>query len=489
MMNVKMQTSLLALAAWALFLAAPARAQYNYNYALQLDGDGDFVAADAPYPTGMEMTIEGWIKTSVGTGQQTIVSRYRHYSGSNLDDAFHLELLNGVLLFQVNPGNSYHVLSGRSFIADGRWHHVMASYKGDGTGMHLAVDGVWENQRSLSGALNDPLQTTLLIGSTYHGALHGGQTFARFFNGQIDELRIWDRFVTDIFKDGIVTPDPFAPPQSPTPEFLFLQTTRIPVRDRSGYYPLKMGWRFNRTPDSGYHAQFFGNAAEVPVTDLPLNLNNHVVLDGAEEYLTAAVTPPLGPGQVTVEARVRSLAHGGGLGLQSIVSKYRHNSGTDADDSFFLGIEPDGRARFQVSTGNTYRQVWSTTRLNYGQWHQLAGVFTGAEIRIYVDGRLENSAAIYGQLAANSTPLLIGGSHDGAGGRAAYFFNGGLDDVRISNYARRYNGTIADDLNFWINLASEWRFEGDFIGWGNQPGSRYFAAPSGLGEKIRFAGE
>jgi len=121
-MNVKMQTSLLALTAWALFLAAPARAQYNYNYALQLDGDGDFVAADAPYPTGMEMTIEGWIKTSIGTGQQTIVSRYRHYSGSNLDDSFHLELLNGVLLFQVNPGDSYHILSGRSFIADGRWH-------------------------------------------------------------------------------------------------------------------------------------------------------------------------------------------------------------------------------------------------------------------------------------------------------------------------------------------------------------------------------
>jgi hypothetical protein len=159
--------------------------------------------------------------------------------------------------------------------------------------------------------------------------------------------------------------------------------------------------------------------------------------------------------------------------------------------SLFLGIEPDGRARFQIGTGgNSYRQVWGTTNLNDGgRWHQLAGVYTGTQIRIYVDGRLEGSAAASGQLTVNSTPLLIGGSQDGATGRAAYFFNGRLDDVRLSNYARRYDGTIADELNFWINLASEWRFEGDFIGFSSQPGTRFFAGPSGLGEKVRFAGE
>jgi len=59
------------------------------------------------------------------------------------------------------------------------------------------------------------------------------------------------------------------------------------------------------------------------------------------------------------------------------------------------------RTSSQVSTSGT-------TSMVVGQWHHLAGVYDGSDIRAYLDGIEENSAAASGNIPLNTAPVRIG---------------------------------------------------------------------------------
>ena len=92
-----------------------------------------------------------------------------------------------------------------------------------------------------------------------------------------------------------------------------------------------------------------------------------------------------------------------------------------------------GRASFWVfgrhgSAGFNNFQVFSTKRIDDGQWHHVAGVFSPGKVSIYIDGILDGEATgNYPEIGANSKPLTIGG------GLASGFLNGAVDDVRVYN--------------------------------------------------------
>jgi hypothetical protein len=63
-------------------------------------------------------------------------------------------------------------------------------------------------------------------------------------------------------------------------------------------------------------------------------------------------------------------------------------------------------------------------------WTHLAATYSGAQLRLYVNGALVASTPVTGSYAVNSNPLWIGGN-------AVYgeHFRGKLDDVRVYNRA------------------------------------------------------
>jgi hypothetical protein len=77
-------------------------------------------------------------------------------------------------------------------------------------------------------------------------------------------------------------------------------------------------------------------------------------------------------------------------------------------------------------------------RLVVGRWHHLAGVFDGAEVRLYVDGARVATRKGSGARTRNRLPLVVGGDV-GQSGTANSFFPGEIDEVRVSDVAR-YTG-------------------------------------------------
>lgn len=90
-----------------------------------------------------------------------------------------------------------------------------------------------------------------------------------------------------------------------------------------------------------------------------------------------------------------------------------------------------GRPYLAVHLAGRYARAEAQITLKTGQWHHLAGVFDGREVRMYVDGVLRARAAGAGPRTTNSMPIFIGADPNNAGAPMS-FFRGRIDSVRIS---------------------------------------------------------
>lgn len=98
------------------------------------------------------------------------------------------------------------------------------------------------------------------------------------------------------------------------------------------------------------------------------------------------------------------------------------------------GINHDGQPhlRFRLKTqGNTSTLVGTGAPITLGQWHHVAAVYDGAEMRLYLDGAPVGALAKSGTIDQNAgVPVNIGRNPDGYG-----TFDGDLDDVRVYSTA------------------------------------------------------
>jgi hypothetical protein len=150
--------------------------------ALNFDGVDDHIFI--PQSVSQDFTIEYWVKTTqtAGTGAW--------YNGNGIVDAempgatqdFGTSLVGNNFAFGV--GNPDVTITSTTSINDGNWHHVAATRIMNSGAMAIYVDGNLEATAIGSTTpRNAPPQIS--IGSM--------QTLVSFFEGTIDELRIWNR--------------------------------------------------------------------------------------------------------------------------------------------------------------------------------------------------------------------------------------------------------------------------------------------------------
>ncbi len=144
--------------------------------ALNFNGTTDYVVvADDPTFDNTIGTIEAWVRTSANDGN------YRGIVVNN--PQYGMWTLNGQL-YTYDEGIMGPIGSG-VFIADGNWHHVAFAWE-DGTTSQLYVDGVPAGSSFNYNSLTSLAQVHI-----------GANVANQVWDGDIDEVRIWDRKLTD----------------------------------------------------------------------------------------------------------------------------------------------------------------------------------------------------------------------------------------------------------------------------------------------------
>ncbi|MBI4018101.1 MAG: LamG domain-containing protein [Candidatus Aenigmarchaeota archaeon] len=114
----------------------------------------------------------------------------------------------------------------------------------------------------------------------------------------------------------------------------------------------------------------------------------------------------------------------------SVVSKYEPGGN---QRSYALFVRNDSKVDFRISTdGSAVMNVVSNSTLSTNVWYHVAGVFvTNTSLNIYVNGVLENRnvSSVPSSVLDSSVATTIGGR----GGAAESFFNGTIDEVRLTN--------------------------------------------------------
>ena len=148
------------------------------------------------------MTLEGWVRPTVSNDWQTLIVKERPgelvYGLYSSTDANRPQS-------QVTVGGSARLLNGTATIPAGAWTHVAATY--DGTTQRLYVNGTQVSTLATTGTI---------MTSTSPLKIGGNTIWSEWFNGLIDEVRVYGRALSasEIQTDmnaSISSPDSVAP--------------------------------------------------------------------------------------------------------------------------------------------------------------------------------------------------------------------------------------------------------------------------------------
>lgn len=148
--------------------------------------------------------------------------------------------------------------------------------------------------------------------------------------------------------------------------------------------------------------------------------------DGNGDYLevpSANITLPDGPMTLECWFNPRRMQGRTGLLTKTENSEY----------GFFVG---DGTPSFSIFLGDAYVDVAGERgSITTNAWHHIAGVYDGNQVRLYLDGKQIASQDARASRRSNDLPLLIGADVTRSGAGTSYF-NGQIDEVRVSTVAR-----------------------------------------------------
>ena len=173
-------------------------------------------------------------------------------------------------------------------------------------------------------------------------------------------------------------------------------------------------------------------------------------LDGIDDFVDIGSPASLNLSTITISAWIKTTNNG------SIVSSDDQSLGR----RFIFQILISGELRFYYwNTSNAAKNIVSTTTLNDGNWHHVMAINNGTDLKLYINGTLDNSSLDGGNIKPYpSTPIHIG---DRSFAAAREPFNGSIDEVAIwssdqSANASAIGSTIPTDLSTY-NPISWWR--------------------------------
>ncbi|MEO8085354.1 MAG: LamG-like jellyroll fold domain-containing protein [Bacteroidota bacterium] len=430
---------------------------------IYFDGVNDYVTYGVAAGLGSsQFTLEVWFKregtgvsANTGTGGVTaipLITKGRNEAeGSNVDMNYFLgiDAATNVLVAdfeegagQASPGLN-HPVSGTTPICNFKWYHAAATY--DGTTCRIYLNGNLEatlvvNRLPRSNSIQHAGLATAMNST---GVPNG------YFNGRLDEARIWNYARSQAEVVGNLTSE-----ISSAPGLI----GRWGLNENAGTTCANSGSAgiVNGTLTNG---PLWINGS--PFDYAPASGNTAINFDGTNTYIGLGNPAALGLNQFTLEAWFSRNATGtatstgtGGINAVPILTKGRAEAdGDNRDMNYFLGIDPSTNVvmvDFEEGTGQPSpglnHPLAGVTAINNNIWYHAAATYDGTTLKLYLNGILESQLAV-GRLPQSSSiqPAAIGSAITSTS-VAAGFFNGIIDEARIWNAARS-QATIQSTIN------------------------------------------
>ena len=365
----------------------------RYGKALSFDGVNDWVtipaAASLNLTTGM--TLEAWVyPTTTLTNWRAVLVKegsghapYYLYASSSYAN----RPAGGGFI-----GGGYRELSGETTLVAQTWTHLALTY--DGATQRLYVNGLQVASRAQSGAM-----------AVSTGALRigGDSLWGDYFQGRLDEVRIYNRALTaSQIQTDMTTPIS----SSLVAAYTFEEGSGTTVTDVSGM---------------GNHGTLSG-----AIWTTSGRYGKALSFDGVNDWVTipAAASLNLTTG-MTLEAWVYPTTT-----LTNWRAVLVKEGSGHAPYYLYASSSYANRPAGGGFIGGGYQELSGETTLVAQTWTHLALTYDGATQRLYVNGLQVASRAQSGAMAVSTGALRIGG--DSLWGE---YFQGRLDEVRIYNRA------------------------------------------------------
>jgi len=282
------------------------------------------------------------------------------------------------------------------------WNHVAITRTGNN--LYLYINGQLDNQEPLSVSVS----ATQAAGNMYIGY---DTNVGGYFNGQIDEVRIWNTART---------------------QTQILSTMWKPLT--GGESGLVAYYNFNQTSPSTTLPDVTGHGYNGTLTNVPAWVasgampqpGNALSFDGSNDYVSApsSLTAPTNfAGTLTIEAWIKPSIV---IGVTNDILCYGY-SGSNGQAAEFV-IDTSGHLVYGHSRIG-WEPVTGSTSMTAGIWYHVAMVKNGTSALLYVNGQLDATGTITDNPDTVDTLYIGSRRYSGTNDR---FFNGQMDEVRIS---------------------------------------------------------
>lgn len=364
------------------------------NNALRLDGIDDRVALRNANQLGLngDFTVEAWVNINEfpsGQLDHPILGTDQRETNQGL----HLTIRNQRPFLGFFGDNND--LQGNTVLQPNTWYHITYRYTASNRQQAIFVNGRLDSTRTTTANF----QGTGLVNI-------GRSSNDRYFNGSIDELRIWNKART----------------QAEIQSTLYQSLTGSEA-NLQGYYTFDnvSNVIVDRTTN-GNNGTLIDNRNFLPSKQE--SFGNALSLNGIDNRVTLGNPSNLNIiGQITLEAWINLDRTDS---LRNIIARgYDFNPNGEV----FLRIN-DGFYEIGSWTGQGVAARFAIPSSDIGQWTHLAGVYDGNRWRLYRNGIEVASSAITSQGAVSvNQGWAIGSRGDGT----ERYFSGQIDEVRIWN--------------------------------------------------------
>jgi len=379
---------------------------HGANNTLTFDGTADYIAANGVATNlagSSTLTMEAWFNSAnVSSVNDQMILAVNNSDGSSNISQLYIE--TGASTLKYTGSSS---LAGLTTLSSNTWYHVALTLDASNN-LKVYLNGnveisTTETDRPDSGDL-------FSIGQEWDNS-----TASNYFDGKIDEVRIWNdvRTETEIRQNMYrELPDP-ASETNLVAYYKFNETSGTTLSDSKG-------------SNTGTLTNMAGN--EWQASPAMFGPKNALDFDGTDDFVNCG-TINLSSSPITLECWVNTDV------FQSVSPFISSIIGTETESDAALlrfgdgGLAPN-KVQFVLQIGASQTKLDGATELAVNTWYHLAGVYDGSKMKIYINGKLDISKDQTGDITSDAAFNIASNSG------SERFLDGSMDEVRVWLTAR-----------------------------------------------------